>query len=394
MIIARPRSSHRVPTPTTLNIGQVGEHWHPCRYRLFAVSAHRVGMTTSLHTTLEDHRHHWRCKGRAAVAVMALASLVAVAAPRTVADAQGTASSLVTRATSLRNCNDTRCSPLMNLAPGTWVTTLCWRDGGWDASTNRWFRVQVGATVGWVNLSYVGTQAAVSYCADLRPNESLFANQSVWSSNGRYVLVMQSDGNLVEYGPSGAMWASATQGANWAVMQGDGNLVVYRTSGGAVWNTGTGFAGTSLAVQDDGNVVEYAPAYGAVWAASWHEGHGRRSGANAAAADPSQCTYYALEMWKAFTAQHNYPAFKYGANAGGWVQAIDGWAAAQIPMTQALVVWPGQPGHVAWVLGLAPNGRGGYSMYVTERNYDWHGSTRSIWMPVSSGLWFIPAPAL
>lgn len=36
---------------------------------------------------------------------------------------------------------------------------------------------------------------------------------------------MPGDGNLVTYGPTGAVWDTATNGAgNWAVMQGDGNI--------------------------------------------------------------------------------------------------------------------------------------------------------------------------
>jgi hypothetical protein len=285
---------------------------------------------------------------------------------------------------------------VQNIGPG-WVTTVCWRDGGTDGSTTRWSRVIANGVQGWVNLSYIDSshQASVPYCWDLKPNEALFPGEAVWSSGGRYELIMQGDGNLVEYGPSGARWASNTSGNNWAIMQGDGNLVVYRSGGGAMWSSGTaGFGGTYLAVQDDGNVVEYAPGYGAIWAASWHENAGARSGVNAAWQDPSQCTWYALEQWKNYTGEHNYPAFKYGANAGGWVQAINGWPAYRNPMTGSMVIWTGNPGHVGWVLAIYPDGRGGMNILVTERNYDLRGSTRTQWQHADPGLWYIPAPAL
>jgi hypothetical protein len=55
-------------------------------------------------------------------------------------------------------------------------------------------------------------------------------NASIRSQDGRFVLVLQGDGNLVLYGPQGQpLWASNTAGHSdvWdAVMQGDGNFVV------------------------------------------------------------------------------------------------------------------------------------------------------------------------
>lgn len=90
-------------------------------------------------------------------------------------------------------------------------------------------------------------------------------------------LIMQTDGNLVEYcglnaRSQRAVWSSgvpraATQ-AEYAVsgvaaMQADGNLVVYRVTalGGTspVLTTGTGFPGSRLLLQSDTNLVVYAP---------------------------------------------------------------------------------------------------------------------------------------
>lgn len=92
----------------------------------------------------------------------------------------------------------------------------------------------------------------------LLADETLYAGQGLWSPNGQYVLTMQGDGNLVLYGPTGALWASNTSGsANRAVMQGDGNFVVYAGSQ-AVWSSGTdGRRRSFLSVRDDGNVVIY-----------------------------------------------------------------------------------------------------------------------------------------
>jgi NlpC/P60 family len=82
---------------------------------------------------------------------------------------------------------------------------------------------------------------------------------AIYSSNRRYRLVMQGDGNLVVYKGGRALWSSRTQhhGGASAVMQGDGNLVVY-WRGKALWSSGTnGHDGAILNMQDDGNLVIY-----------------------------------------------------------------------------------------------------------------------------------------
>ena len=96
----------------------------------------------------------------------------------------------------------------------------------------------------------------------------LNANQSVYSPDGRFRLVMQTDGNLVLYGPSGALWSSQTNGTNatFAAMQVDGNLVVYTATGQPLWASGTsGHPASELDVQSDGNVVIYSDAMVPLW---------------------------------------------------------------------------------------------------------------------------------
>jgi hypothetical protein len=105
----------------------------------------------------------------------------------------------------------------------------------------------------------------------LMPGETLSQSQSLDSPNGQYVLWMQDDGNLVLYGPAGALFATSTNNQGVRLeMQHDGNLVVYDASHQAVWNSGTqGNAGARLAVQDDGNLVVYAAdLYTPLWASN------------------------------------------------------------------------------------------------------------------------------
>jgi hypothetical protein len=101
---------------------------------------------------------------------------------------------------------------------------------------------------------------------------TLTAGQAIWSPNGQYTLKMQTDGNLVEYGPDGtALWASGTYGtgsSNHVTMQTDGNLVIYTSAGTALWASGTGGhsgSAPTLDLQNDSNLVIYS-AVGVLWA--------------------------------------------------------------------------------------------------------------------------------
>ena len=71
---------------------------------------------------------------------------------------------------------------------------------------------------------------------------------------------MQSDGNLVLYSFGVAMWATGTVGTGAVVvMQGDGNLVEYSHHSKPLFASGTdGHGGATAAIQDDGNLVVYA----------------------------------------------------------------------------------------------------------------------------------------
>ncbi|HEV2087152.1 MAG TPA: tyrosinase family protein [Cryptosporangiaceae bacterium] len=104
---------------------------------------------------------------------------------------------------------------------------------------------------------------------DMLAGEVLPPGQSIRSANGRYRLTYQTDGNLVLYGPSGALWSSRTAGqpAGMCIMQTDGNLALYRPGGQRTWASGTGNnPGSRVVCQDDGNTVIYNAKSAAVWA--------------------------------------------------------------------------------------------------------------------------------
>jgi hypothetical protein len=114
-----------------------------------------------------------------------------------------------------------------------------------------------------------------SVCGVFKGGQGLGPKEAVKSCDGRFELIMQSDGNLVLYEGSKALWATHTNGkdgyAMW--MQTDGNFVLYNPYKSALWDSHTnGHAGSTLHVQNDGNLVVYNSSNKALWA-SGTSGH-------------------------------------------------------------------------------------------------------------------------
>ena len=101
----------------------------------------------------------------------------------------------------------------------------------------------------------------------LAVDERLNTNEVLTSDNGLYSLIMQLDGNLVLYGPTGPIWATNTfcvACGSYLIMQQDGNLVLY-SSGQPVWATNTSASGARFVVQDDSNLVVYNGSGQPIW---------------------------------------------------------------------------------------------------------------------------------
>ncbi|UQA62528.1 matrixin family metalloprotease [Polyangium aurulentum] len=122
-----------------------------------------------------------------------------------------------------------------------------------------------------------GAFSAPSPGGDIHAGQGLSAGQSMSSYDGRFQLVMQSDGNLVLYkltnGSVTPLWATGTNSAmpDRMIMQEDGNLVLYKSSGAPVWATGTSSTAnrySRLVVQNDGNLVIYNQSGSPVWASN------------------------------------------------------------------------------------------------------------------------------
>lgn len=133
--------------------------------------------------------------------------------------------------------------------------------------------VAIGATA--ASAAAAGTAAAAAGSDHLAGDQRLVAGERLVSPNGQYVLVMQGDGNLVEYAPGNRpAWATGTAVRDSIVrLQGDGNLVVVAPGNRPVWSTGTeGNPEATLRVQDDGNIVLYAKGNRAIWSSRTQPG--------------------------------------------------------------------------------------------------------------------------
>jgi hypothetical protein len=114
--------------------------------------------------------------------------------------------------------------------------------------------------------------ASPSPSMELPAGSLLQSGQTLVSTNGAFDLVMQADGNVVEYwlvdGGVRVVWNSGTNGNPGAYldMQDDGNLVVYSVGGTSLWASDTaGNPGAILEIQNDANLVIYGSSGSALW---------------------------------------------------------------------------------------------------------------------------------
>jgi hypothetical protein len=100
----------------------------------------------------------------------------------------------------------------------------------------------------------------------LRAGDRLMPGQRMYSSDGQFHLLMQTDGNLVVYGPNGVLWDAIGPAGSHVIMQNDGNLVLLSATGSVVWNSQTGRKGaTHASLEPNGNLILYTAADKAVW---------------------------------------------------------------------------------------------------------------------------------
>jgi GDSL-like Lipase/Acylhydrolase family len=163
-----------------------------------------------------------------------------------------------------------------------------------------------------------GVQIWRTYGDRVTAGQTLTTNDKRVSADERYQVVNQGDGNIVVYGPNGAMWSTGTAGRGQLrfVMQGDGNLVAYDGANRPLWSSGTdGYPGAYATMQSDGNFVVYDPTNYPLW--SIYTGRITRP-------DPSITGIRSLANNLFVSAELGYAGGAYGmlrARAGG----IGGW---------------------------------------------------------------------
>lgn len=98
--------------------------------------------------------------------------------------------------------------------------------------------------------------------------QKLTSGQQIYSKNGSYYLVMQSNGNLVLYRHwGGYVWESRTSNSTnaYAVYQTDGNFAVYRSNAKTCHSNTGGRGGRSLVLLGYGNLVNYTGTGSVLW---------------------------------------------------------------------------------------------------------------------------------
>ena len=153
--------------------------------------------------------------------------------------------------------------------------------GGYNVCTATDGRIKQSSTM-W-RFKPTGNTLSEAAKNTLSQNETLNTGKRLMSANGKYIMVMQSDGNLCVYHfangkQGGFVWGSMKYGFSNAklVMQSDGNLVVYAGDGAAKWSSQTHphfnakFRDASnkpvkLVLENDGKLKLYTSAGTSVW---------------------------------------------------------------------------------------------------------------------------------
>ncbi|MBF8185968.1 hypothetical protein ITP53_09460 [Nonomuraea sp. K274] len=110
--------------------------------------------------------------------------------------------------------------------------------------------------------------SSTAYIGKLPSGHSLKPGQWVQSSNGRYKLIQQDEGNAVLYDGQRSLFTTPTAGHPGArsIMQREGNWVVVDRGDKALWTTKTaGNPGAWLSVSNDGRVIIYSSANKPLW---------------------------------------------------------------------------------------------------------------------------------
>jgi surface antigen len=227
-----------------------------------------------------------------------------------------------------------------------------------------------------------------------------------------FQLVMQTDGNLVEYNSAGQpLWDSETSGhpgAYAALQASDGNLVVYPQVGGYLWSAFVPKSpGDRLCIQDDGNLVVYSawPVNAPLWATMTLASTGIYAPPGQTLSyNPTfqngQCTDWAERQFRAWTGTYIDTLGVNGRSGNALDWAYNAyhrhWTVGTTPRIGSIVVFQprtgliSQYGHVAWVTEVYPSQN---AIEITEWNnpLPYHTDSRMISLAGWPGLQYIYA---
>ncbi|MFE9453397.1 hypothetical protein [Streptomyces sp. NPDC006739] len=125
-------------------------------------------------------------------------------------------------------------------------------------------KVLIAGAMAVAAVSGIPGTASANDLDHLNRGSSMYPGDSIWGVSAdqqtTYQLILQTDGNLVEYKHTGAStwvcWASGTNGsgATKAIYQADGNFVLYN-GGWALWASDTQWkAGSTVDINSVGQV--------------------------------------------------------------------------------------------------------------------------------------------
>ena len=125
-----------------------------------------------------------------------------------------------------------------------------------------------GAQSTWTSVTTSGVSLDASIGV-LNPGSQLNPGEGITSPSGQYSIVMQADGNFVEYDGAASAWATGTNTTGSVIdMQTDGNLVIYSGTT-AKWASGTsGNAGAYLVLGNNGILTIDSASGVPIWGAT------------------------------------------------------------------------------------------------------------------------------
>lgn len=163
---------------------------------------------------------------------------------------------------------------LLHPSAGVWLQLATVSAGSPCSSNWTGLSAEVDAYQGWIDSMVPSAMWAAVPApgpgSALYPESRLNPGDELVSDNGEYTLVMQQDGDLVEYDAYAVpVWSSHTDvpGSDLEA-QDDGNFVIYAPGHIAVWATGTFYRNSVLALNDDGNIVVNAPGDIVAWSSN------------------------------------------------------------------------------------------------------------------------------